>query len=29
MNGFYFLGAGIAVFLLIYLLVALVNAEKL
>ncbi|HEY0894498.1 MAG TPA: hypothetical protein VGE32_15665 [Cellvibrio sp.] len=29
MNLFYVLGAGVAVFLLIYLVVALVNAEKL
>lgn len=29
MNLFYVLGAGVAMFLLIYLVVALVNAEKL
>lgn len=29
MNMFYVLGAGVAVLLLIYLVVALVNAEKL
>lgn len=29
MNMFYVIGAGVAVFLLIYLVVALVNAEKL
>jgi hypothetical protein len=29
MNWFYVLGAGVAVFLLVYLVIALVNAEKL
>lgn len=29
MNMFYVIGAGVAVFLLIYLVIALVNAEKL